>query len=288
MGKKVVVIAFDGLDKELVDKFDLENVSQEENGGIDNHTNVKGIKTNELFASFITGKSYEEHGIGNMTKYVNEVKGKFIDLISIKPLRNKVRGFHRLYRVLRKVFDAKRIYYGKEDLEIETIFEKIENSQAMFVPSYNPSIFWVSCSWSNPIEYGYPPIKAIDLWKTREHSFRRKSLFSEIGSEIISPRDFLMCHFHRPDIEQHIYLKPYNEDGEKLFKAYKELDELAGEIKDKALEAGYDTVIFMSDHGLPAEGGHNENAFYSCNHELFGEENPHITDFHDKILELTK
>lgn len=42
----------------------------------------------------------------------------------------------------------------------------------------------------------------------------------------------------------------------------------------------------MSDHGLPTEEGHNENAFYSCNRELFGSETPKITDFHDRILEI--
>lgn len=76
---------------------------------------------------------------------------------------------------------------------------------------------------------------------------------------------------------------------EKVEETYHEADRFAGEILEKAEENGFETVIFMSDHGLPdvEEGGHNENAFYSCNHELFGEETPHITDFHDKILELT-
>ena len=61
------------------------------------------------------------------------------------------------------------------------------------------------------------------------------------------------------------------------------MDELAKKIKQKALQKGYERIIFMSDHGLPAEEGHNENAFYSSNKELFGEEKPHITDFYDKF-----
>lgn len=76
---------------------------------------------------------------------------------------------------------------------------------------------------------------------------------------------------------------------EKVKETYHEMDELAGEIIERAEENGFDTIIFMSDHGLPTveEGGHNENAFYSCNHELFGDKTPHITDFHDRILQLT-
>lgn len=60
-------------------------------------------------------------------------------------------------------------------------------------------------------------------------------------------------------------------------------------MDEKGEEEGFDTVLFVSDHGLPdvEKGGHNENAFYSCNKELFGDKTPHITDFHDKILELT-
>jgi hypothetical protein len=66
------------------------------------------------------------------------------------------------------------------------------------------------------------------------------------------------------------------------------MDEMAAEIQQKAEEEGFDTVLFISDHGLPdvENGGHNENAFYSCNRELFGDKTPHVTDFHDKILEL--
>ena len=51
------------------------------------------------------------------------------------------------------------------------------------------------------------------------------------------------------------------------------------------------TVIFMYEHGMIESQGkfweHNKNAFYSCNVELFGEETPHITDFYDRILEIT-
>ncbi|EHK00764.1 hypothetical protein HRED_11217, partial [Candidatus Haloredivivus sp. G17] len=31
---------------------------------------------------------------------------------------------------------------------------------------------------------------------------------------------------------------------------------------------------------------HNKNAFYSSNVDLFGDETPHIKDFHDKIIEI--
>ena len=71
------------------------------------------------------------------------------------------------------------------------------------------------------------------------------------------------------------------------------MDEWVSEVKEKALDKGYDKIIIMSDHGLPYDKnhdkeGHNLRAFYSCNEELFPDKTPKITDFHDKILELVE
>jgi len=98
--------------------------------------------------------------------------------------------------------------------------------------------------------------------------------------------DLIMAHFHKPDHIHHWFWEVGKMD--KVEETYHEMDELGAEIQQEADEEGFDTVLFMSDHGLPdvENGGHNENAFYSCNRELFGDKTPHITDFHDKILEL--
>jgi|APHM01.1.fsa_nt_gi hypothetical protein len=54
---------------------------------------------------------------------------------------------------------------------------------------------------------------------------------------------------------------------------YREMDKMAAEIKQKAKEEGFDTIIFMSYHGLPdvENGEHNKRAFYSVNHVRFGD-----------------
>lgn len=95
------------------------------------------------------------------------------------------------------------------------------------------------------------------------------------------PHQLLMCHFKYPDTKQDIYSTSHDE--EYFQDLYKKIDNLAGRIVEKS---DYDTIIFISDHGMPLDIQHNKNAFYSCNHELFGDETPHITDFHDKILEM--
>jgi predicted AlkP superfamily pyrophosphatase or phosphodiesterase len=87
------------------------------------------------------------------------------------------------------------------------------------------------------------------------------------------------------DVAQHFYGdESLNVDKTKLRSVYKDIDNFAGRVK-KYFSEDFDTIIFMSDHGLVTETGHNKNAFYSCNRPLF-EESPDICDFHDKILDI--
>lgn len=291
MSEKILVVAFDGLDSELVDKFDLEHVNLDYIGSVDNQTGMSRIMTSELFASFITGTNYEEHGVKGLQYYDNGFIGSLIERTVARPfIMQNIRGSHRLQDALLGLFQVKRRRYTKKDLEIESIFDKIENSRAMFVPGYNPDVFWETRCESKPLEYGYDKEKYLEFWDNRAYKHRKKTLFNELS---IMSRPLLMCHFHRTDLHQHVYgdKSAGLYDEEKLYKLYKETDELAAKIKDKAIEAGYDTIIFMSDHGLPEDAGnkasHNKNAYYSSNKKLF-EETPKITDFHDRIIEISK
>jgi hypothetical protein len=288
MSEKVVVIAFDGLDKKLIEEFGLENLNQQEFGSIDNVSGMSSIKTSELFASFITGKNFEDHGIKGIRKWNSQKVEKTEKIISKLPLSNKTVGLRKAIIESLNRLDAKQRKHLKEDLKCETIFEKVDNSRSMFVPSYNPSVFWVSECDAAPFKFGYSYQEAVKHYDTREHRYRKNQLLSELENEIVGPRDLLMCHIHRSDFHQHMY---GNEDSvfdkQKLEKLYTEIDKVAGKIKQKALSSGYDRIIFMSDHGLPTGSSHNENAFYSSNRPLF-EEEPKITDFYDKILHLNQ
>lgn len=64
----LVIIAFDGADKELIEEFNLESIKQKEFGAIDNSSGIKYRYTCELFASFITGETYEKHGVIKLRK----------------------------------------------------------------------------------------------------------------------------------------------------------------------------------------------------------------------------
>jgi hypothetical protein len=285
MPESVLVVALDGLDKELIEKFDLEYIKQGEFGGIDNKTGMTGIKTSELFASFITGKTYEKHGVKGLNKNSKfKWKERLSNLLFPNYLVSNFRGFTRLKKAFNLIIGGGKDKYTKEDLDSETLFDKIDNSKALFIPSYNPSIFWIARGKRGHLrDFDYRNKRFLYYWDEYEYETRKRKLLRPVNKWF----DFCMMHFHRPDLHQHYYGDPElsTYDEEKLRKLYQETDELAKDIIEYFSE-DYDTIIFMSDHGLPTEDEHNENAFYSCNHKLFADETPHITDFHDKILEL--
>lgn len=283
---KTIVIALDGLDYELVKEFELENIIQEETGEINNHEGIKKIKTSELFASFITGETYEEHGVEGLAKWSNPKIQKFEDTVESIWFFDKFRELRQAVFETVSLFNASQRKHTKEDLEAESFFEEMNDSRAMFVPAYNPSMTWVIRAGTAPLKFGFSSEDVVDYWDSREYEHRKRELFSELENDIIPPRDLLMCHFHRPDMHHHMYGDKNlgNFDRFRLKELYEETDEFAREVKKKALEKGYERVIFMSDHGLPEAEGHNRNAFYSSNKPLFPDTIPHITDFHDVLV----
>lgn len=268
---KTLIVAFDGLDYELIKKYNCKNIKQEEFGKIDNYTGIKEIKTSEEFASFITGKTWEEHSIEGYKRinnpYLDKLRKFLVSVHSklqvlVDPLVEASSTFRHL--------DIYKRLYKKEDLDCISLFEEIKNSKALFVPSYNPSFAYNM--WAK-----IRGIREREEFADMEFRRRKERLFDELAEEY----KLLMCHFHKPDAYHHLYWVIKKEN--KVRKMYKEMDKLAGKIKNKAKDK-YRYIIFMSDHGLPVKKEHNKNAFYSCNRELFPDKTPHITDFHDKIL----
>jgi hypothetical protein len=275
---KVLIVAFDGLDYELIQKYGLNNIPQEEFGTFDNTTGINTVVTTELFASFITGQTWEVHGALGLAKHRNNFLDCFENFLNRYRFFKKFSGLRRtLYNQI-PFFDGGRTSFTREDLRSETIFDEVSNSKAIDVPSYNVgyNVDLMEILDDKGLKHALDELNRFTNWK-------RDELFYEMEEDY----NLVMAHFHKPDHIHHWFWEVGK--MEKVKNTYREMDELAGEILEKAKENGFDTVIFMSDHGLPnlEGGGHNENAFYSCNHELFGKKVPHITDFHDKIIELT-
>ncbi|WP_414837769.1 alkaline phosphatase family protein [Candidatus Nanosalina sp. VS9-1] len=282
MTENVLVVAFDGMDKELVEEFDLENIPQEEFGDIDNSTGIKNRMTSELFASFITGETYRDHGVEGLSK-----KLTFRDKISkhLIPdfLVSHVRGFRTLRDVIKQSKSLEDTNYIRDDLQVETIFEEIDASLPLYVPSYNPSMYWLVALPHAVVRY-YGEERFVEESRHDTEVRLRQGTATQPAFFDVSKDfwDFIMLHLHDPDAFQDTGLGDLEEE-------YERLDDIAGQILEEYGDEW--TVIFMSDHGRPEKKSgpheHNKNAFYSCNRELFGDETPHITDFYDKILELT-
>lgn len=284
MTENILVVAFDGMDRELIEEFDLENIPQEEFGGIDDNSGVYRRMTSELFASFITGETYEEHGVKGLIQYENSRNAEILEKIVPLSIVDKYRGLRTLRDMLEAIFDpGERLKYTKEDIKADTLFEKIDASLPLYVPNYSPDVHWLIGNPHDISKY-YRDERFVN--EARRMTERRlhggtsnQPGFFDVTKDFW---DFIILHLHDPEGFQDLGIGDFEED-------YKRLDEIAGEILE---EYGDDwTVIFMSDHGRPEREnkfkGHNRNAFYSCNRELFGDKTPHITDFHDKILELT-
>lgn len=282
MNEKVLVVAFDGMDRELIQKFELENIPQEEFGGIDNDTEISERMTSELFASFITGETYEEHGAKGLVDNLT-CRDKVAKFLIPNFLVSHVRGFRSMKELVKESKSLKNTKYVKEDLQVQTLFDKIDASLPLYVPSYNPSIYWLLALPHGAVRYFEEERFVEESRHDTEVRLRQGTATQPAFFDVTKDFwDFIMLHLHDPDAFQDTHLGDLEEE-------YERLDDIAGEILDEYGDEW--TVIFMSDHGRPEEKSgpheHNKNAFYSCNRELFGDETPHITDFHDKILELT-
>lgn len=275
--KNFLIIAFDGLDYDLIKKYNCKNIQQKEFGKIDNHTGITTIVTSEVFASFITGKTWEEHGIIGLRRPTSDFLYKIEKLNRYKFFR-KFTGLRRSICKNLPFVDGRERDVNKDDLKTSTFFDEIPNSKAIDVPSYNKG-YYVKINEFFDL-FG---IKDAEKELNRFEKCKKRELFEAVDQDY----NLIMAYFHKPDYIQHWYWEVGK--MEQVKKMYEEMDGLAKEILNRARDK-FDTIIFMSDHGLPDKKGegHNEKAFYSCNKELFPKKVPHITDFYSKILDLNE
>ena len=109
------------------------------------------------------------------------------------------------------------------------------------------------------------------VWK--HHEENKVEFFNSIDEPYS-----IMVYFDLADAIGHLSFG----DVEKMGFAYKELNEIAKEVK----KSRDDVTLIVSDHGMKAIGrfgDHTRTGFWSCNKRL-GLKNPRITDFF-KILE---
>lgn len=288
-----VIIGLDGLEYTLVEKFDLKHIKQVEYGKVD-LSGFDLLATPMIWASFICGLPPEKHGItiGTWVKW----KNPFLELaknISVKLGLWRIPAKRKLFEWLG--FEREIKYPTKEYFEsrrIKTIFDLVDNSVAISVPSYQPfideetvTLLREAIKDSNKEEIFLRKVWG-DFQKKKELCLR------EVKQKAW---ELFMVHFHISDHIGHLF----RGDLTTMFETYITLDKLIQEIKQSIEENVF--LLIISDHGMKPfsrkfindsvprasalagrYGEHSEYGFYSCNQEL-GLENPKITDFYPLI-----
>jgi hypothetical protein len=290
----VLTVMFGGVDLHYLERFDCRNLMQAQYGGIevDELWQTRDVST-QITSQLITGHDWRTSGVTGRKRYTDP-QVEWLEKHVIRPRTYRKPFVHGLevrtrplregfYRTLRPRLEKRN--YLREDLQVPTLFEKIPDSQALYVPAYNPEPSWaLGRNILDPRrlpEFG--EAGAVDLaeknfaWRSRKY---REALAGE-------PRQFFMAQFQILDSYQHLYLVYAEEPNlEKVEEIYRRVDAFAGEICD--LAAGtYDLVMFCSENGaansLPGRTHYNR-PFYSLSKPMDLGGRTNMRDFHDHLL----
>jgi hypothetical protein len=271
--QRTLVIVFGGADYSRIKSYNCTSFYQAEFG----LTNVSDFQPREpsiILASLITGELQSVHGINR--EYIIENK-------LIRRIYEFMRSRSETTRqTAGSLVDVKKRRPIKSDFHIDTIFDQIDGSIPVSIPSYNPETAWcVDRNVISPLEYPELGLDAAEDLLEKNFEWRKKRCLEAIDSD--SP--FVMCHFQKIDSVQHLYYK-YSDDEDRIKQVYHEMDELAADIRDRAQKSGFDRIDFISEHGLPRDDSlkHEDTGFYSSNQSL-GLDTPSITEFYDTYIQ---
>lgn len=280
MNKPVFILMLDGLEYNLVLKWNLENLKQKTYGKIQLRREyfIEDTKnpflreespvpyTPTVWASFLTGLPPEKHGVKDMITY-----SAFWNKLRMLPMVRRLKGKRRLFWRL----GIKPRLINKKDLPSKTFIDAIKPSIAIDVPTYNePTEYFMRMSQSVS--------KGID-------SFEREALriFRERKTKTLErindPWRLFMTYFKIADFWGHLY---YVRRPSILRELYNSLDATARDLK--MLIPKNTVFLIISDHGMEdsgdgVTGNHSDHAFWSLNLETDWKPKD-ITDFYAKIL----
>jgi hypothetical protein len=285
---RVLVVIFGGLDHEFLEKWECRNLRQAEWGRVvvDELWNQRDVAT-QITAQLITGKTWRDNGINERKRSILKYRNAGIEWLETKFLKHVKPGRgtrQNIYHALGWLDVIKREFL-KDDLTCPTLFERITNSQAVYVPAYNPEPSWaLDRNILDPRRYPELGVEgALDL-REKNYTWRRKRFMDALLGE---PRQLLMGQFQYIDSTQHLYLS-YHDPArmDEVERAYWRMDEFAGEIL--AAAAGkYDRILFISDNGaarkIDYRPTHYNRPYYSLSHrEELTKTN--LRDFYHHIL----
>jgi len=268
---KVLIVGLDGLDYNIVDSNEYQNLKQEEYGKI-RLDGIHTVTTPVIWASFITGKMPKEHGI---------LSGRCWNSTLLEPLKRIIfRLSHGkgwcLIRFIEHWIIPQHIQrmYTIKDHCVPTIFDE-DRSVAISIPSYN---YW---RWPREMSLrgsigNEAKSKQVSEFIFKEFQKKREFLFKRLKDDW----QVVMIHFHILDIYSHLYFNY----PQKILQIYTILDDLIKMVKVELEKLVKDEIIvfIISDHGT-VSGIHTSYGFFSVNVSL-GIRDPHITDFYPLII----
>lgn len=279
--EKILILGYDGLEPKLVDLFLCNSIMQKEHGKTDiSEFNI--ALTPVLWGSFILGKNVEHHFVSSKrSKLAGLIKkfGEFLEGFP-HPISDLKRKLGRKTKITSRVLGRS----GKEGWDFDskdynpTIFDFVENSKALFVPTYS--------EW-DPVKDGRKVVGDVftskmedkEYWDYIWENFYMKK--EELLYSVEKDYNLLMCHIQIADSSGHRFFS----DLKKMKKVYRKLDSLTKKVK----EIWEDWILIVSDHGMERLGkfGTHSNldyGFYSSS-KKFSLNSPKFTEFFDIIAD---
>jgi len=272
---RALILAYDGLDHDLVETLSLSNILQREHGRVDVPI-VGGIddpSTPIVWTSFITGEPPEIHGVDMPLMWDNELDGLRSFVRRHRSIHNILKRFKVGHRV-REAVGARPSFPSRKNIKVDTFFEVVEPSVALGIPVYNKNleeIYPIGDVMRARQDPKYLPVFEERVREIFDEEV--KTLFDALGGDW----RLLMIHFHITDLFGHAFW-----GTEKLATLYEEMDLLTKRVKARLRED--DLLLIISDHGM-SRLGHTKKGFYSFNVKI-GLVDPDIKDFFNIVTGL--
>ena len=290
--KKVVILGIDSLEYELVKKWKLKNLKQEEYGKVnlplkrDDGFFYSEPITPIMWTSFITGYPPKKHHVDTIRKYaINSLYRTYLALKSFLPSKEQLTPIKEYKSPKRKFLDVisralKKLGLAREfkrkDIKTSTIFD-LPATIHLHVPVYDEDAFpnYKKRNIEAMENKVYRPI--YELQCIQEFKQRSKEVFDWLEK---NNWKLFMQYFYVLDGIQDVF---YNQP-KKIAKFYLMFDEFVRKVREKI--DNETLLLIISDHGQK-NGIHTNYGFYSLNKPL-GLKNPKLIDFRWIIEDLLK
>lgn len=275
---KVFLLGLDGLDYYLVKEWKLRNLMLKHNGFFKippeyYHPREKVPFSPVIWTTIITGKKPSEHGVKDWYTW-----GRILDKIRTLPIIRRIK--HK--RKYLKIFGLRPKIVDKNYHRLNTLFDIVKPSLAIYFPGYNESPefhYRLNDAFYRGNLNNY--IKTV--WQV--HRERVKKLNEELSKN--ADYKLVAVYFDIADLLGHACFTRCRGD---LKRAYRVLDLLVGRLYK--LYGEDFAFIVVSDHGMTlskdgVSGNHTDYAYYAIS--IDEEWSPKdFVDIYKKVLELIR